>query len=124
MCVSNISLILDFLQPTKAGVYMHKIILQGNLGRDPSEKFTSNGSKLITFPIAVSVKKDEIVWYECNIWDKKIFLFENILPHLKKGSKIAVVGDLAVPEIYKRRRYQNKVKIGASVHQFSFHFKV
>lgn len=81
---------------------MQKITLLGNLGKDPEERLTQNGNKVVSFSLAVSPRKNQTVWYECQLWGKRIELFEKMLPHLKKGSRILVGGDFHTPEIYKK----------------------
>jgi len=99
---------------------MQKITLLGNLGKDPEEKFTSNGAKLITFSLAVTVKKGVTVWYDCNIWDKRLPMFEGILPYLKKGSRILLAGDFHVPETYQDK--QGNAKLKFKVEPYLIHF--
>lgn len=33
---------------------MQKIIINGNVGKDPEERFTKNGQKIVSFSLAVS----------------------------------------------------------------------
>lgn len=81
---------------------MQKITLLGNLGKDPEERFTNNGRKVVSFSLAVSPRKNQTIWYECQLWGKRIELFENMMPYLKKGSRILVCGDFHTPEVYKK----------------------
>ena len=82
---------------------MQKITLLGNLGKDPEERVTTNGRRVVSFSLAVSPRKNQTVWYECQLWQKRIEIFENILPHLKKGSRILVCGDFHTPELYEKK---------------------
>lgn len=90
---------------------MQKITLLGNLGKDPEERTTKTGVKLVSFSLAVSPRKDQTVWYECQIWEKKIKLFEKLLPHLKKGSRILVCGDFKTPETYQGKDGSTKIRL-------------
>lgn len=90
---------------------MQKITLLGNLGRDPEERFTKNGHKVISWSLAVSPRKNQTVWYECQIWAKKIEMFEKILPYLKKGSRILVCGEFKTPETYQGKDGQTKIRL-------------
>jgi single-strand DNA-binding protein len=89
---------------------MHTITTIGHLGKDPEERVTTNGLKLITFSLAVQIAKDKTIWYDCNIWDEKMALFSGIIPHLKKGSKVLVMGDLSTPEIFQTKTGEAKIK--------------
>lgn len=89
---------------------MQKITVIGNVGRPPEERLTNTGKKLVSFPLAVSVSKDNTFWYDCNIWDIRISQFQGILPHLKKGSRILIIGDLGIPETYQSKEGQTKIK--------------
>lgn len=89
---------------------MQKITAIGNLGRDPEERITSSGNKLLTFGLAVQVNKETTVWYDVNIWQDKIPLFEKIIPFLKKGSRILVMGDLGATETYQSKSGETKIK--------------
>ena len=90
---------------------MQKITLLGNLGRDPEERTTKTGVKIVSFSLAVSPRKDQTVWYECQLWEQKISLFEKMLPYLKKGSRILVCGDFKTPETYEGRDGLIKIRL-------------
>lgn len=90
---------------------MQKVTLIGNLGKDPEERATANGNKVTTFSLAVSVKKDVTVWYQINIWEDKMPLFEGILPHLRKGSKVCIIGDLGAPQAFINKSQEPSVKL-------------
>ncbi len=47
----------------------------GRLGRDPEERATSSGFKLIGFTMAARISKEKSKWYEVTIWEEKIKLF-------------------------------------------------
>jgi single-strand DNA-binding protein len=90
---------------------MQKINLLGNLGKDPEERTTPSGVKLITFSLAVTVKKDQTVWYECNIWPKRYPMFEGLLSFLKKGSRVLIAADFHIPELYQDKQGNTKFKL-------------
>lgn len=89
---------------------MHTITTDGYLGKDPEERFTSGGKKLITFSLGAKVGKDKTLWYDCNIWEEKIAQFQHILPYLKKGSSVIIIGELGIPETYKNKNNETIVK--------------
>lgn len=75
---------------------MNKIILIGNLTKDPEIKMTQSGKKIAKFSMAISDGKDangtELVQYfNLDAWDKQADLIEN---YVKKGHKLCIVGSL------------------------------
>ena len=82
----------------------HKIIIAGNLGSDPTMKYTNDGKAVTTFSVAASNRKDETVWFRVTVWDKQA---ESCSQYLRKGSKVLVEGALKAdtngnPRVYKR----------------------
>ncbi len=80
-----------------AGV--NKVILVGNLGKDPEIRHLENGRAVVNFPIATSetyktrdgerVTKTE--WHNVVVWRQLAELAEQ---YLKKGSKVYIEGQL------------------------------
>ena len=79
----------------------HRIIICGNLGKDPEMKYTTDGKAVTTFSVAASNRKDETTWFRVSTWEK---LAETCNQYLHKGSKVLVEGALK-PEInvYQRK---------------------
>ncbi len=75
----------------------HKIILVGNLGRDPETRYTPSGQQVTNFSMATSEKwtgqdgqlNERTIWWRVNVWGKT---GENCQKYLKKGSKVLVEG--------------------------------
>lgn len=73
---------------------MQKLIITGNLGADSEIKNRNDGSKFVSFSVAVSeswkdakgVKQQRTTWYNC-FTDN-----ENLAPYLKRGTKVLVEG--------------------------------
>jgi single-strand DNA-binding protein len=87
---------------------MNKIMLIGNLGRDPEMSYTPNGVPVTKFSLAVrrrgspsstGERQDETDWFNIVAWQK---LAETCNTYLRKGSKVFIEGRLAV------RRYTDK----------------
>ena len=85
-----------------------KLIIIGNLGRDPELKFTADGKAVASFSVATSRKykdTDETTWFRVSTWDKQA---EACNQYLRKGSKVFVSGRLACdkatggPRVYQR----------------------
>lgn len=80
---------------------VNKVILIGNLGRDPEVKFWQDGKKHATFSIATSdswkdkntgEKKEQTEWHRISILNEK--LAEVAERYLRKGSKVYIEGQL------------------------------
>src|SRR2546421_9545503 len=86
---------------------LNKIMLIGNLGRDPEMNYTQNGTALTKFSLAVSrsyktssgEKRDETEWFNIVAWDK---LAELCNQYLHKGSKAYIEGRVS------QRKYTDK----------------
>lgn len=89
-----------------AGV--NKVILVGNLGRDPEARNMSNGGKVVTFSLATSEtwkdkegqRQEKTQWHRVAIFNEKIG--EIAERFLRKGSKVYLEGAL------ESRKYQDK----------------
>ncbi len=93
---------------------MDKIVLIGNLGRDPEMRYTHSGQAVTTFPVAVTRrwtgsdgdKKEQTLWFRANVWGK---LAEICNQHLAKGRKVYIEGSLEAdaetggPRVYERK---------------------
>ena len=91
---------------------MNKVILVGNLTRDPELSETPSGVAVCRFAIAVSrdyANADgtrEADFFNITVWRSRA---ENCGKYLKKGSKVAVVGSL------QTRSYEDKDGIKRNV---------
>ena len=91
---------------------MNKVILIGNLTRDPELNETSSGVARCTFAVAVTrdyANSDgtrETDFFNITVWRR---LAENCGKYLKKGNKVAVVGSL------QNRSYDDKDGIKRNV---------
>jgi single-strand DNA-binding protein len=80
---------------------VNKVILVGNLGRDPEIRSTQNGTRIANLSLATSEswrdknsgeRKEKTEWHRVVIFDDK--LVEVVEKYLKKGAKIYVEGAL------------------------------
>ena len=91
---------------------MNKVILIGNLTRDPELTETPNGAPVCRFAIAVS--RDyanaegtrETDFFNITVWNKR---GETCAKYLKKGNKVAVIGSI------QTRSYEDKDGIKRNV---------
>lgn len=75
---------------------MNKIIIIGSLGKDPELRSTQSGIAVTTFSVAVNGKKGEektTTWFRVTAWRQ---LAEICNRYLAKGSKVCVIGSVAV----------------------------
>lgn len=79
---------------------INKVILIGNLGKDPEVRYTADGTAVATFSLATSEKwtdrnngekKEATEWHRVVAWKG---LAENCGKYLSKGSKVYVEGKL------------------------------
>ena len=85
---------------------MHqKLILIGNLGNDPTMKYTTDGKAVTTFSVAASNRKDETVWFRVSAWEKQA---EVCNQYLHKGSRVLVEGALKADAQGNPRTYERK----------------
>jgi single-strand DNA-binding protein len=82
-----------------------KLIIIGNLGKDPEMKYTTDGKAVTTFSVAASNRKDETVWFRVSTWDKQA---ETCNQYLHKGSKVLVEGALKADAQGNPRTYERK----------------
>ena len=99
---------------------MQKLFIIGFAGRDPEERFTSNGKKVTSFPVGINTRKGGeklTIWYKVNCWGEQC---ASILPHVKKGSCVVVTGDLSPPTTYQSKTGDIKIDMSISAHSISF----
>ncbi len=77
-----------------------KIILIGNLGRDPEMRYMPDGTAVTSFSVATSSRwtdrtsgqpREETTWFSVNVWGRQA---ETANQYLNKGSKVLVEGRL------------------------------
>ncbi len=92
----------------------HRIIIVGNLGRDPEMRYLANGTPVTNFSVATNrtytnangEKVQETVWFRVAAWGKQA---ETTNQYLHKGSKVLVEGRLVAdpdtggPRIWTRQ---------------------
>jgi single-strand DNA-binding protein len=90
---------------------LNKIMLIGNLGRDPEMSYTQSGKAVTKFTLAVNRRtrdretgdrREETQWFSIVAWDQ---LAETCNTYLHKGSKVYIEGRMT------SRKYTNKDNI-------------
>ena len=100
----------------------NKVILMGNLTRDPELRSTSSGTSVCEFGLAVNRKyKDEetVMFIDITAWGKQA---EIISEHFSKGKQILLDGRLELDQWEKDGQKRSKHKV--TLESFSFMPKV
>lgn len=74
---------------------MQKITISGRLGRDAAIRERQNGSKVISFTVAVNSRYrnvEKTSWYDVSAFNYD--RYKNMVEYLTKGSAVLVTGDL------------------------------
>jgi single-strand DNA-binding protein len=77
----------------------HKVILVGNLGKDPEMRYTPGGQPVTSLSVASNrsytdssgQKVDETIWFRVGVWGKQA---EACKQYLAKGKQVLVEGRL------------------------------
>ena len=78
---------------------VNKVILIGNLGRDPEVRYTQNGLAVANFTLATNEawtdkggeKQERTEWHRIVVWGKQA---EIVREHLTKGKQVYVEGSI------------------------------
>lgn len=104
----------------------NRVILMGNLTRDPELQHTPNGTPVCEFSVAVNrtwtdkstgQKREEVGFFECVAWGRT---GEVVAEHLRKGRPVFVDGRLVQDrwEDKETGKARSKVKINVERVQF------
>lgn len=82
---------------------LNKVMIIGNLGKDPELRFTSSGQAVCDFNVATSEtfndkdgqQQEKTEWHRVVVWARQA---ENCKRYLSKGSKVFVEGRLQTRE--------------------------
>jgi single-strand DNA-binding protein len=92
-----------------------KILIIGNLGRDPEMRYMADGTAVTSFSVATTSRwtekssgqpKEETTWFRISVWGRQ---GETANQYLRKGSKVLVEGRLkpdpetGAPRIWTRQ---------------------
>ena len=85
-----------------------KIIIVGNLGRDPEMRYTPSGNPVTNLNVAVNrtwtnsegQQQKDTTWFRVAVWGKQA---ESCNQYLSKGSQVLIEGDRIKARAYKNR---------------------
>lgn len=85
----------------------NKVILVGNLGRDPELRYTAQGTPVCSFSMATNERRkdkngemqDQTTWFRVTLWNRQA---ETASQYLQKGRPVYIEGRLRVDEYIDR----------------------
>lgn len=101
---------------------INKVILSGNLTREPELKATPGGTSILTFGLAVNDRKrnpqteqweDVPNYFDCNMWGAR---GESVARYLSKGMKVCVEGKLHWHQ-WQDNQGNNRSKVDVTVNE-------
>jgi single-strand DNA-binding protein len=104
-----------------AGKSVNKVILLGNLGKDPEVKYTPQGTPVAKITVATNERykdkdgqwQDRTEWHNLVLWQR---LAEIAGEYLKKGSKVYVEGKLQTRSWDDKQTNQKRYMTEVVVH--------
>ena len=88
-----------------------RIIIRGNLGKDPETRFTAAGDPVANFSVAVTEKyngNETTEWFNCVAFKKTA---EVVQKYLTKGSSVLIEGKLQTREWEKDGEKRKSVQV-------------
>jgi single-strand DNA-binding protein len=103
----------------------NKVILAGNLTRDPEMRYTPKGTAIANFGLAINRKwksesgetKEETTFVDIEAWDRQA---EVVAQYFKKGNPILVEGRLKLDQWEDKNTHQKQSKLRVRLESFSF----
>src|SRR5215212_7073848 len=96
---------------------VNRVILVGNLGKDPEVLYTSGGQAVATLRIATSrswtdkqsgTRKEETEWHDVEVWGKQA---EQCGEYLAKGRQVYVEGRLKTDKWQDKQTNQDRYRV-------------
>jgi single-strand DNA-binding protein len=103
----------------------NKVILAGNLTRDPEMKYTSKGTAIASFGMAINRRwksetgetKEEVTFVDIEAYGRQA---EVVGQYLKKGNPFLVEGRLKLDQWEDKNTHQKQSKLRVVLEGFSF----
>lgn len=101
---------------------MNKLMIIGNLTRDPELRTTATGNHVCSFGVAVNRRKQrngkqEVDYFRVNAWNA---LGENCHKFLAKGRKVAVVGAVSVSTYLAKDGSESRASLDVMASEVEF----
>lgn len=104
---------------------VNKVILIGNLGRDPELRVTPKGTQIATFSIAVNrewkndsgEKQEEVTWVDIEAWGKQA---DTIAKYMHKGRSIYLEGRLRLDQWEDKNTKEKRSRMKVVLENFQF----
>ena len=102
-----------------------KCIIIGNLGGDPQERKTPDGTSVTSFSVATNKRwtdgsgeqQERTVWWRVTTWRR---LAETCAKYLRVGRQVYVEGELREPEPYKSRDGEWRASLDLTAYTVKF----
>lgn len=103
----------------------NKVILAGNLTRDPELRYTPSGTAIAKFGLAINRKwrdangetKEDVTFVDVDAFGKQA---ETIGQYMKKGSAILIEGRLKLDQWEDKQTQQKRSRLGVVAETFIF----
>ncbi len=103
----------------------NKVILAGNLTRDPEMRYTPKGTAVARFTLAINrtwksesgENKEEVTFVDIDAWGRQA---EVISQYVKKGRPLLVEGRLKLDQWEDKNTHQKQSKLRVILESFSF----
>ena len=104
---------------------LYKVILMGNLTRDPELRYTPSGTAIAKMGLAVNrvwrdaegQQKEEVTFVDVDAFGKQA---ETIGQYMQKGRPILVEGRLKLDQWEDKNTGQNRSRLGVVLERFTF----
>lgn len=96
-----------------------KVIIMGNITRDPEMRSTSSGTQVCSFSVAVNRVyngNEQVSFFDCSAWGK---MGETIAQYCKRGSGILISGRLD-QRSYEDKDGNKRSRVEITVEDFNF----
>jgi len=102
-----------------------RVIIIGNLGRDPEMRYTADGTPVTSFTVATSRRwndqsgqpQEKTVWFRVSAWRR---LAETCNQYLSKGRQVLVEGELSEPKPFQGRDGQWRASLEVTAREIRF----
>lgn len=103
----------------------NKVILMGNLTRDPELRYTPKGMAVAKIGLAVNrqwrsesgEQKEEVTFVDVDVWGRTA---ENVGQYMRKGSPILIEGRLRLDQWDDKQTGQKRSKLGVTAETVQF----